>query len=100
LIPAGEDALDLVVEEVSKADLLVFVVPEHEGEGKNALMELGMAKAKGKPIVPVVLDESRIANSRVATTLSGTGYLYAGGIQSSDIGRMIMAAVAAVPAGA
>lgn len=90
--PAFEDILDPVVDEVGRADLLVFMVPEREGEGRNALMELGMARANGKPIVPVVLDATRVANSDVATSPSRIPYIDASRLEPGDIGRAIMAA--------
>jgi len=59
-----------VLKALKSADRVVFVVPSREGGGKNALAELGAARAMGKDIVAVMPDSSRAWNSNVARTVS------------------------------
>lgn len=70
----GEDFSTAILKSLKRADLLVFVVPRFEGQGKSALVELGAAKAMGKRIVSVVPERTRAANSDVAAALGETHY--------------------------
>ena len=63
---------EAILADIRSSDILVFVVPEREGAGKNALAELGAAYALGKPIVGVVPNASRYHNAEVARMLSRT----------------------------
>jgi nucleoside 2-deoxyribosyltransferase len=71
----GEEVSTAILKLLRRADLLVFVVPRFEGQGKSALVELGAAKAMGKRIVSVLPDRARSANSDVAMALSETRYV-------------------------
>jgi len=71
----GEDFSAAVLKTLKRADLLVFVVPRFEGQGKSALVELGAAKALGKRVVSVLPDRARAANTDVAVALSETHYV-------------------------
>jgi hypothetical protein len=71
----GENWSDAILKSLRRADLLVFVVPRFEGQGKSALVEVGAAKAMGKRIVSVLPDRARAANTEVATALGETHYL-------------------------
>jgi nucleoside 2-deoxyribosyltransferase len=74
-LPPGGDVSGEILKSLRRTDLVVFVVPRFEGQGKAALAELGAAKAMGKHIVSVLPDRVRAANSDVATALGETHYL-------------------------
>ena len=74
-LPGGTDISSAILRSLRRADLVVFVVPRFEGQGKAALAELGAARAIGKRIVSVLPDTTRAANSDVATALSETHFL-------------------------
>jgi hypothetical protein len=71
----GKDWSAAILKSLKRADLLVFVVPRYEGQGKSALVELGAAKAMGKRIVSVLPDRARAANTDVAMALGDTHYV-------------------------
>lgn len=71
----GGDISTAILKSLKRADLMVFVVPRFEGQGKSALVELGAAKAMGKRVVSVLPDRSRAANTEVAVALSETYYV-------------------------
>ena len=68
----------------------MFVVPEREGIGKNALAELGAAKAVGKQIVSLVPDRKRAANSDVAVRLSNLMVLDAAELAPAAIADRVL----------
>lgn len=68
----GDDISATILAQLQRSDLVVFVVPRYEGQGKNALFELGAARALGKPIVAVLPEGVRRANSDVASALGRT----------------------------
>ena len=74
-IVPGTDVSAAILRSLKHADLVVFVVPRFEGQGKSALAELGAARAFGKRIVSVLPDRTRAANSDVAAALGETHYL-------------------------
>jgi hypothetical protein len=49
-VVAGEDFSESILSSLRNAELVLFVVPKESGEGKNALYEVGAAKALGKKI--------------------------------------------------
>jgi hypothetical protein len=53
-IVAGEDFGESILSGLRNAELVLFVVPKESGEGKNALYEVGAAKALGKKIFAVM----------------------------------------------
>ncbi|MDN2580535.1 toll/interleukin-1 receptor domain-containing protein [Aquibium sp. ELW1220] len=69
LEPAA-DWTSTILDGLRSADVVIFVVPAREGGGKNALAELGAAKAMGKRIVPVLPETSRSWNADVARIVS------------------------------
>lgn len=71
----GAEFADAILKSLRRADLVVFVVPRFEGQGKSALVELGAARALGRRIVSVFPDRTRVANSDVAMALSEAHYL-------------------------
>lgn len=66
----GDDWDSAIIDGLRSADIVIFVVPAREGGGKNALAELGAAKAMGKQIVPILPDTSRSWNADVARIVS------------------------------
>lgn len=69
-ITPGDAWSDMVMSDIAASDALLFVVPRHEGAGKNALVEAGAARALGKPIVGIMPEARRYANAQVAYALS------------------------------
>jgi hypothetical protein len=53
-VAAGEDFSESILSGLRNAELVLFVVPKESGEGKNALYEVGAAKALGKKIFAVM----------------------------------------------
>jgi hypothetical protein len=53
-VVAGEDFSESILSSLRNAELVLFVVPKESGEGKNALYEVGAAKALGKKIFAVM----------------------------------------------
>ena len=69
-LKSGEHIFAAFRRELNAADLFVLLVPPHEGEGKNALLEIGAAKAMNKRILAVLPERRRYANSGFASSLS------------------------------
>ncbi|MBZ0227362.1 MAG: toll/interleukin-1 receptor domain-containing protein [Bauldia sp.] len=86
----GEDASTFILNRLKWSDLLIFVVPRYEGQGKSALVELGAAKALGKRIVSVLPDRLRAANSDVASALGATYFLDASGENVSALAERVL----------
>lgn len=89
-IQAGDKIDERILDGLRAADVVIFVVPEHEGAGKNALVEIGAARALGKRIVALVRDRKRAANSDVAMRLSNLMVLDAGEAEPSSIAEQIL----------
>jgi TIR domain-containing protein len=53
-LSGGEDSSESIMSSLRNAELVLFVVPKESGEGKNALYEVGAAKALGKKIFAVM----------------------------------------------
>ncbi|MDQ2081933.1 toll/interleukin-1 receptor domain-containing protein [Xanthobacteraceae bacterium Astr-EGSB] len=92
-IAPGESLAEAVLESIRASEIVVFVVPEHEGVGKNALFELGAARAAGKHIVSLVPDRKRAANSDVAVRLSNLMVLDASERSPSTIAEQVLTAL-------
>ena len=75
----GEDMQRWVLDRLRSSDLVIFVVPRYEGQGKSALVELGAAKAFGKRIAAVLPDGMRAANTDFASALGDIYALNASG---------------------
>lgn len=89
----GSDPGAAVMDALRSADLFVFVVPEKEGSGKHALMELGAAKALGKRIVALMPDRHRASNTDVAVRLSDVMLLDAGEKPADTVAEQLLSAV-------
>ena len=66
----GDDWIEWIRSELNASDLVVFIVPLHEGEGRHALAEIGAARMINKKILAVLPSQARYANSDVARVLS------------------------------
>jgi hypothetical protein len=53
-LAAGDDLSESILGGLRNAELVLFVVPKESGEGRNALYEVGAAKALGKRIFAVM----------------------------------------------
>lgn len=53
-VVTGDKYPDLILDALKNVELVLFVVPKESGEGKNALFEVGAAKALGKRIFAVM----------------------------------------------
>jgi nucleoside 2-deoxyribosyltransferase len=84
-VAAGTDWSDAVLRALEESDKLVFIVPSREGSGKNALVELGAARALGKPILAVMPDGSRAWNSEVARAISNSAVLDASRVDDRNL---------------
>lgn len=93
VVQPGSDVGGAAMEALRSADLFVFVVPEKEGSGRWALMELGAAKALGKRIVALMPDRHRAGNSEVAVRLSDVLVLDAGEKPATRVAEQLLSAV-------
>ena len=89
--PSADDAFSLVQNALTRTDLFVFIVPEHEGQSNWALMELGAAKALNKRIIGIVPSFARFANSDVARRLSSEGLIDAEGLTAGELAVHVLA---------
>jgi hypothetical protein len=83
-ISAGEDWQKRILAAIRSASTVVFVIPSREGVGKNALMELGAARALGKRIVPVSPTTSRLGNAGFARVIADTAVIDASKTSEND----------------
>lgn len=91
----GDDIEEALLSDLRASDIVVFVIPEREGAGKNALAELGAAYALGKRIVAVAPDTARFHNAEVARLLSGSAIVDASAIPEEALVNAIMTPIAA-----
>ena len=89
----GTTVFDSLRDDLKASDLVVFVVPAREGEGRWALAEMGAARALDKKIVGVIRDPARFANSSVARSLSGSALIDASELSPAALTRTIVASV-------
>jgi hypothetical protein len=74
-LASGENYADAVLDALKNAELIVFVVPKESGEGKNALYEVGAAKALGKKIFAIMPHGRGSAGRDVAMGLADLIFL-------------------------
>ncbi|PWV97230.1 TIR domain-containing protein [Hoeflea marina] len=74
-IEHGADSQDTIFRDLENARSMIFIVPAREGDGKNALAELGAARALGKHIVAVMPDSSRASNAGFARRLTDSAVI-------------------------
>ncbi|MGO9170639.1 MAG: toll/interleukin-1 receptor domain-containing protein [Rhodomicrobium sp.] len=72
---AGDNYADAILDVLKDAELVVFVVPKESGEGKNALYEVGAAKALGKRIFAIMPHGRGSAGRDVAMGLADLIFL-------------------------
>jgi nucleoside 2-deoxyribosyltransferase len=58
----GGEIFSTLKRDLIKSDIVVFIVPPHEGSGRWALAELGAAKALDKNVVAILPDKMRYRN--------------------------------------
>jgi hypothetical protein len=92
---AGENLWDLILPQLKRSDLMIFVVPRYEGQGKSALAELGAAKALGKRSVSVLPERVRLANNDVASVLGNTYSLDGAGRNMGVLADQLLSDLAA-----
>lgn len=91
-VAPGQSTSDSLESLLRRSDILAFVVPSREGQGRWALAELGAARALGKRIVGIVPDTSHYGNADVVRRLSSGGLIDASRWRDSDIADMVLAA--------
>ncbi|MDQ4060946.1 MAG: nucleoside 2-deoxyribosyltransferase [Pseudomonadota bacterium] len=91
----ADNVFDRIRREIEAADLVVFVVPRREGEGKTALFEIGAARALGKRILALVPDRTRSANTEVAVQLADQMLLDTGSKSTAEVANSVITAASA-----
>jgi hypothetical protein len=92
-IAAGEDFSESILSGLRNAELVLFVVPKESGEGKNALYEVGAAKALGKKIF-AVMPHGRASGARdVALGLADLIFLDTSEIEPDRIADIVQSTV-------
>lgn len=94
-IDVGEQIFSRIRRELESSELVVFVVPPREGEGKWALAEVGAAKALNKRIIAVVPERGRYSNASVGRLLSESGLVDASGVSDDELAQTIVSSVVA-----
>jgi hypothetical protein len=94
-VQPGVDYWTSIQDQLRRSDLVVFVVPRHEGQGKSALIELGAAKALGRRIVAVLPDRIRTSNSEIASSLGNTYFLDSTGKNVGELADQVLSDLAA-----
>jgi hypothetical protein len=94
-IEPGDQWEEAILTRLRDADIVVFVVPEREGAGKNALAELGAARALGKKIVAVAPNTGRFHNADIARILSGSAVVDASALPEDALVDAILTPLAA-----
>ena len=91
----GADVYTAILQHLKQSDLVVFVVPRYEGQGKSALVEVGAAKALGKRIVSVLPERVRVANNDVASVLGNSFFLDVAGKNVGFLADQVLSDLAA-----
>lgn len=79
----GQD--EAVLHAIEDSVKVIFIVPSREGNGKNALTELGAARAMGKQIVAIMPDASRAWNSDVARIVTRSAVVDASRVEDGSL---------------
>ena len=91
----GNDIFEKLKEELAHSDLVVFVVPSQEGEGRWALAEIGAAKALAKNILAILPDRARYSNSSFLRSLTDRPMVDATGQSASALADTIVSSASA-----
>ncbi|NJM30680.1 MAG: TIR domain-containing protein [Rhizobiales bacterium] len=89
-IKAGERVFSILKKALSESDIVVFVVPPHEGSGHWALAELGAAKALDKVVLAVLPDRTRFRNRNSLLSLFDYETVDATGLSESALAQRIL----------
>lgn len=81
----GKTRFEAFRKELVASDLVVFVVPSRQGEGRWALAEVGAARALDKQILAVVPDRARNDNSAFARALTESALVDAAKLSASAL---------------
>lgn len=88
----GEEWFESLKSQIEAADLVVFIVPAQEGQGRNALFEIGAAKALGKRILAILRERKRRTNADVAVGLADTVIMEAEHMSPDLLARTVVSA--------
>ena len=94
-IKTGGQIFQSLRKELVSSDLVVFVVPSQEGEGRWALAEIGAARALDIGILAVVPDRARYANSSFLKSLTDRPVIDATDRSPSDLANTIVSSASA-----
>lgn len=89
-LKAGEQLFERLKEELASSDLVVFVVPSQEGEGRWALAEIGAARVLDKKILAILPDRARYSNSVFLRSLTDRPMVDATGMSPSTLANTIV----------
>jgi hypothetical protein len=89
-IKPGEDFFKRIRAELESSDMVVFVVPSQEGEGRWALAEIGAARALDKRILAILPDRARYSNAAFLRSLTDRPMVDATGLSPSSLADTIV----------
>lgn len=92
---AGSQIFEQWRKEIASTDLVVFVVPSQEGEGRWALAEIGAARALDKNILAVLPDRARYSNSSFLRSLTDRPIVDATNLSPSALANTIVSSALA-----
>jgi nucleoside 2-deoxyribosyltransferase len=92
---AGESVFEKLRRQIADSDLVVFVVPSFEGEGRWTLAEVGAARALEKQIIAILPNSARYANSNFARAITELPILDASRISDSALINTIVSSAGA-----
>ena len=88
-----ENDFKLLKQALLGSDLVVFIVPSQEGEGRWALAALGAAKALERNILAVLPDRARYSNSIFLRTLLDRPVLDVANMTMPFLAKQIVASI-------
>ena len=91
----GEVVFEKLRKEIAASDLVVFVIPSQEGEGRFALAEIGAARAMDKDILAILPDRARYSNSSFARSLTDRPLVDATDLSPAALANTIVSSVSA-----
>jgi hypothetical protein len=94
-LKVGEQVFEQLRRELASSDLVVFVVPSQEGEGRWALAEIGAAKALDKDILAILPDRARYPNSSFLRSLTDRPMVDATGQSPAGLASVIVSSASA-----
>ena len=94
-LKVGEQIFAQLRRELASSDLVVFIVPSQEGEGRWALAEVGAARALDKNILAILPDRARYSNSTFLRSLTDRPMVDATGVSLSHLANTIVSSASA-----